>query len=852
MFFNAVLKPRPALTPPLLSHSLLALSLNGNSKTHYRSSLAKLLKPTALLGLTIFLASPASAATERCYTNDWHGDYSEYLGQYIEAMTGTTLDINDHLDPGFHLQAVDTYYRLLSPSGTVLYDQLYDIETFEDYTRAVILAKKDGYLGAIDSQGQLLFDFNYDAIELLNDQRYLLSKVINSTLSDALVSESGQWLYPASGEFKSGLRIQGVFYDQDKDKGYFKITYNGKSGLIDDSGQLLVPMVYDNLEIIEDCGVTPFSMIVHLGNKSGIINQHDEVIVPLREKQFITGFHYSDSVVSVQNANRYGTDYLRWWHDNDSVEQHTLMTPNGQIILTSDSALKALKGNLYTFTADGKVGIVNDLGQIVLEAKYDDVFFEDKVNHREAPLLAKRGNKIAIIGLNSKSGTAERPSYSSGTLVIDQFYDALQMISSDNNTSYAFDANGANNTDIAAIVVDEKIESNSESNIAEKAEVFINYPYDYKLYIASQAGKYGLVDSDDNVIIPFDYDDMTEMGELLIVQNKGKYGVLDSEGQMLTPLIYDGIYDFENYDTVEWLVLAKDNREAIMSPQGEMLMPLSNFRVAVDRQMEFDDRPLIPIKRNGKFGLLNQQMTAIAIEPEFEKIAPLYGHTNVLVQKDGKRQLRSMAGEHIYKPSSTYNIVSMIQVMGANGLIIEDAGKQGVIDLDGKALIPLDYDTLQQVESIKDMDSFEGRDEDYITRYIFEKKGLFGLLDENGETILAPTYSHMRPLAREPYFVIALPNQVSSDNPNKHTAKYGLIDNNGKLVIAAKYDAIDPEFNNDNIVARLVNTAAGIVELYDNNLQLVKTTSLNEDGELANHLETNNTHLGLPAGEQLY
>lgn len=142
MLFNTVLKPLPSLTPRLLSHCLLALSVNVQSKPRHPSSLKKLLKPTALLSLTVLLASPASAATERCYTNDWHSGYSEYLGQYIEAMTGTTLDINDHLEPGFHLQAVDTYYRLLSPSGTVLHDHLYDIETFEDYTRSVILAKK--------------------------------------------------------------------------------------------------------------------------------------------------------------------------------------------------------------------------------------------------------------------------------------------------------------------------------------------------------------------------------------------------------------------------------------------------------------------------------------------------------------------------------------------------------------------------------------------------------------------------------------------------------------------------------------------------------------------------------------
>ena len=193
--------------------------------------------------------------------------------------------------------------------------------------------------------------------------------------------------------------------------------------------------------------------------------------------------------------------------------------------------------------------------------------------------------------------------------------------------------------------------------------------------------------------------------------------------------------------------------------------------------------------------------------------------------------------------------------MGADGLIIEDASKQGVIDLDGKVLIPLDYDTLQQVKSIKDMDNFEGRDDDYITRYIFQKEGLFGLLDEKGETILAPTYALMRPLASQPYFVIAYPTPFDSDNPNKHTAKNGLIDATGKLVIAAKYDAIEPEFNNDDIAARLVNKAAGIVELYDYNLQLVKTTALKKDGKLASHLETDNTDntdLGLPAGEQLY
>ncbi len=61
-------------------------------------------------------------------------------------------------------------------------------------------------------------------------------------------------------------------------------------------------------------------------------------------------------------------------------------------------------------------------------------------------------------------------------------------------------------------------------------------------YIDEKEGKYGVIDPDDNIIIPFIYDDIDDRFEFLVVKIGDKYGILDDYGNTIAPLIFDWIY----------------------------------------------------------------------------------------------------------------------------------------------------------------------------------------------------------------------------------------------------------------------------------------------------------------------
>lgn len=637
----------------------------------------------APFALVLVAISPvAYAQTEQCYYVDTTPMYSEDLNSYIKAAIGENIDKGSELAPDYRLESHDGYQKLMTPSGEALFNDLYEVEVYGSLSYSgmgSVIAKRNGYYGMLDAQGKIVFDFEYDKIEPLNDGQYIVSKYVNSQLSDALVDASGNWIYPRSNQFESGVSIVGLFYDRELEKGYFRVTDSNRSGLIDDTGAMLIPAFYDALEIERSCESRPFTIGVRMNDNYGLINRDNEVLLPLKEGQRIEGVNFYGR----------GLDFRDY---------------------------------------DEEVGGVTD--------------FEFEVE------------------------------------------DSFEPENQDN-----FDDN---NIDQETVVVEMKR---------------------------------------DNALSQIAYDQIANRDGLYIVKKDEKLGMFSSFGEMIQPIIYEHIYAHEVYDSTAWTVLAKDNKEAVMR-KGQITLPLSDIRVASELMSnEQGNYKLVPFQKGGLYGFLNAKLTEVAIPAEYETVQELYGADTVMVQKNGKEFLLSLSGERIGESLGDYHIIQFSQIDDTPTFMISSNNKQGMMDLNGESVMPLEYDFIERRKVFKDFDINEWPFK-YLINFIIAKEGQYGLLDKSGQSILAPTYSRIAALGTTPYFIV---EQSSADTPESDI-KQGLLDSAGKLVVAIKYDKIYTHPNGDEGKVYMVNRTTKTEAVYDKYLKFVEIRPLKTEEVILNKM----------------
>ncbi|MFN8254708.1 MAG: WG repeat-containing protein [Bacteroidales bacterium] len=147
-----------------------------------------------------------------------------------------------------------------------------------------------------------------------------------------------------------------------------------------------------------------------------------------------------------------------------------------------------------------------------------------------------------------------------------------------------------------------------------------------------------------------------------------------------------------------------------LSIAGESIVPVSNFNR--NTISELFSETFYLIKKNGKYGLLNDQFKPI-LATEFEKIE-LTG-SDLLVVKNGKRGLYGLNGKVILAP--LYEEFYEVE----NAWIISENGKSGWITKSGNVLIKPVYDKIKATLSDK---------------FVVTNGNKKGIADENNRIIL--------------------------------------------------------------------------------------------------------------------
>ena len=701
------------------------------------------------------------------------------------------------------LEASNAYYQLVDGEGSVLQDKLYDIHAYED---GRIIAKRNGYFGAINATGKVVLDFKYDAIEALDQGFYQLTEHFGSKTATAIANAAGRWLYPASEAFDKNTQADYLYTDKVNQITYFAIEKNGKHGLITDQAQTLIAPIYDELSLLDTCPNERLFMKAVMGDKTGLIDQHQKVVVPFTKNTDIINFNEDKQIFSVMSYKTKPDD--NYYSDNALISEK-LVSGKGISIIQSESSITHLEGNLYKYEKSGKYGIINDKGDVVLPANFDD-------------LSIAYGSSILVMQ-NQKMGVLSK--HEDGSLNVDAFYDYLApyysstyTLSEIENQAVAEEAYDSDSADYEEVA--DAIEETDDTTEA------IQYNPEISSYIAQRNRKVGIVDSNNKVLVPLIYDELIDFEHFIKVEKDQKYGLITENNDIIKSLIYDDIMlvDESDYENMR-MVFTKGHQQQLTDKFAHPLTEFSDYRFVSDKLNNLEDMTVI--EKEGKYGLFSYKEKKVTAPPIYEDMSGYVYNNTLLAQLAGKTVLIDTSGKLLIKDLSQYADTDRSE--GSDKIVVTTKDdKYGLIDYAGKTIIEPIYDSLKIADlSAEYVNVWSANDiENSIERYIVEENGKYGVFDTNGKQIAPIAYTHIQPILYPPYFLVTKDEFNDESINTAGSIHFGLMNSAGKLALEMKYDLILPNYYDSEGKLYGIDTHQNSVDVYDKALKLLETQNL--------------------------
>lgn len=139
--------------------------------------------------------------------------------------------------------------------------------------------------------------------------------------------------------------------------GYMRVRNNGKTGIINEKGEIIIPIEYDDISDFEN-GL----FLANKANKSGMINSKNQVIIQFAYSKIR---HFKDDLaLIIQNGK---TGYI-------NINNEIVIKPEYDFNLSGD-----FYNGLATVRSNGKNGYINKNNEIVIPIIYDNALpFKEK------------------------------------------------------------------------------------------------------------------------------------------------------------------------------------------------------------------------------------------------------------------------------------------------------------------------------------------------------------------------------------------------------------------------------------------------------------------------------------------
>ena len=343
----------------------------------------------------------------------------------------------------------------------------------------------------------------------------------------------------------------------------------------------------------------------------------------------------------------------------------------------------------YTEDGEYKYGVVDEEGVVYIPVNYDEIsLFQEGNNYRDNVYKCLRNGKFGLV--NAQDITLLQCEYSS----IKHSGEYVYLVKNGKN-GYA-ELKGTDEVKSLIPCIYDKLESYSKDAPMR----------------ATYNGKEGMIDGNNKIIIPFKYSNIGKFYNvgaynMAWVEQDGKYGIYNIDGTVIQP-----------WDIEKAYVMSENS--------GTTYLTFDDF--------PDPSTPYIHIVVNGMTGVLSGKTYKTVIPCKYGYISPVINERAFYKanNKWGIMDIQNNSIQDAIYDKIKINNNWLSDAFTTEGIFQDNMyvfidDKQGMIDKNGKAFIPVKYDSLGV----------------FSENMIVAKCGnLYGYINSNGEECIPLTYSH--------------------------------------------------------------------------------------------------------------
>lgn len=224
--------------------------------------------------------------------------YFDQFGKEIQDIEYIEVHSTDNVIYSITISE-DGNYGIIDGKQNVLVDNTYSYidYAFDNY----FIALRDGKLGIIDSQNNIIVEFKYDVLQCINGTKIIQGKISATntmdiyskkiqkvaTVENAVInlyddyievySEKSTKYFDFEGNEKTNTQVL-------KNNELFAIEENGKWGMTDKYGNIVVECIYDKVTELNEYGFAG----IKLGGKWGVIDKNGHVVLEPTYEHFLS------------------------------------------------------------------------------------------------------------------------------------------------------------------------------------------------------------------------------------------------------------------------------------------------------------------------------------------------------------------------------------------------------------------------------------------------------------------------------------------------------------------------------------------------------------------------------------
>ena len=424
----------------------------------------------------------------------------------------------------------DEKYGLIDFEGNKITEAIYDSIDGVSYREGELLVGQNNKLGVINIKGKKIVDIKYD--EVKGDNYY--SEETGYKLSGYIVGikeETGMLYGYINPKGKLILKIKYnninriIDIKEDKDS-YLIVAQNGQYGVYKNKKKI-INCEYQNIEYDSNNNM----FILEKSKQYGVANIDGKVIIPVENSNIeVKGIYIyakSNDENKVYNSNGEKIDkdfnktimkinnenyYITIKSENGNYYYGIMDKNNNQLVQEEYLYIEYLYGDYFIASnKEGKLGIINNKGEEIVELKYDLV---QKIQEKNVIQTA-----INETGITEIYNDNLEKSYSMANANIISNENYIKMYS--NTDLKYFDNNG---------------------NEIKNIDLFQNNTLFSK---ENQDKKWGFVNKAGEIKVEQNYERVTDFNEYGFagIKQDSKWGVVNEEGD----IILEPTYDFENF-----------------------------------------------------------------------------------------------------------------------------------------------------------------------------------------------------------------------------------------------------------------------------------------------------------------